>query len=346
MIVSFYDKNLISIAGNSSLMVAKDSYSLIKRPVEMNSLTCTCEAINGDVQPVFLVIMDDRGRGSEIIYGCLAGVPILDNKKQTQINGTDLKSVLSSDIYFEPYGSYEFVNHYLAHVFLTWKEQVNQDTLPVRLEMNAADKPFTNLIPANGKVVINAYDELANYLKAYDMYLDTRIDLVNKEIIFTIGDIMTDAVDVKLWEYGVNNYGKWVADINEAQGYYHNDSTDEWQAGIKWILTSDNKITATESNRDIFPVKKTIVTSTDSIEAANEDSLTALLDSLYNENIEIQADENLRERASFKSKFAVWMQRGAKGYKYKDLPCGELRYDEYGLTEIQIGYRYSGLDFI
>jgi hypothetical protein len=31
---------------------------------------------------------------------------------------------------------------------------------------------------------------------------------------------------------------------------------------------------------------------------------------------------------------------------YKSLPCGELRYNSSGLYEIQIGFRYVGVDFI
>ena len=32
--------------------------------------------------------------------------------------------------------------------------------------------------------------------------------------------------------------------------------------------------------------------------------------------------------------------------KYKSLPCGELRYNANGLYEVQIGFRYTGVNFI
>ena len=36
----------------------------------------------------------------------------------------------------------------------------------------------------------------------------------------------------------------------------------------------------------------------------------------------------------------------AKHKPYKFLPCGELHYDASGLTKVQIGYRYTGVQFI
>ena len=77
---------------------------------------------------------------------------------------------------------------------------------------------------------------------------------------------------------------------------------------------------------------------------ANEESLTELLNSLYNENIELGADEILKNNATFETNFAIYLKQGQE--KYKDLPCGELHFDSSGLTKVQIGYRYSGVEFI
>ena len=80
---SFYDKNFKGLQNNASLVISKDSYSLIKRPVEMNSLSCVCEAFTEDIQPTFLVIQDNKG---SYVYGCLAGIPLLNENNQTEIN--------------------------------------------------------------------------------------------------------------------------------------------------------------------------------------------------------------------------------------------------------------------
>ena len=183
---------------------------------------------------------------------------------------------------------------------------------------------------------------MSQYLKYYNLYIEGSIDLINKKVIFTIGRTMFRNLNIRLWEYGIRNYGKWVADINEAQGYYNNNGV--WTAGYKWILTSSNNITTNESLRDIYPIKRSVVISTESLEQANEESLTELLDSLYNENIELNADDILQANANFETNFAIYLKQG--GGKYKELPCGELQYDSTGLIKVQIGYRYTGVEFI
>ena len=348
MIASFYDKNFKGLQNNASLVISKDSYSLIKRPVEMNTITCVCEPFTEDIQPTFLVIQDNKGG---YVYGCLAGIPLLNENNQTEINGTDLKSMLSSDVILQP-TTYDYVNDYITYIFNQWKEQVNQNSFNV--ELNFTDnlkkiseeedyrEPMTDLQPNTEKDVYNAYDELAQYLKYYDLYIEGSIDLINKKVIFTIGRTMFRPLRIRLWEYGIKNYGKWVADTNEAQGYYNNNGT--WQEGYKWILTSSNDITTNESLRDIYPIKRKVIVNTESLEKANEESLTELLNSLYNENIDLNADDILQLNANFETNFAIYLKQG--GGKYKDLPCGELQYDATGLIKVQIGYRYSGVDFI
>lgn len=343
MIASFYDKNFKGLQNNASLVISKNSYSLIKRPVEMNTLSCVCEPFTENIQPTFLVIQDNKGG---YVYGCLAGIPLLNENNQTEINGTDLKSMLSSDVILDTTAnSYTTVNDYITYLFNQWKEQVNQNSFNVELVFNENVETITltDLKPAlEEKDVYNAYDELAQYLKFYDLYIEGSIDLTNKKVVFTIGRTMFRTLNIRLWEYGIRNYGKWVADTNEAQGYYNNNGT--WQEGYKWILTSSNDITTNESLRDIYPIKRKVIVNTESLEKANEESLTELLNSLYNENIDLNADDILQANANFETKFAIYLKQGSG--KYKDLPCGELQYDATGLIKVQIGYRYSGVDFI
>ena len=320
MIASFYDKNFKGLQNNASLVISKDSYSLVKRPVEMNSLSCVCEPFTEDIQPTFLVIQDNKGG---YVYGCLAGIPLLNEDNQTEINGTDLKSMLSSDVILDTTAnSYTTANDYITYLFNQWKEQVNQNSFNVELKFNdnVGTINLTDLKPTfTEKDIYNAYDEMSQYLKYYNLYIEGSIDLINKKVIFTIGRTMFRNLNIRLWEYGIKNYGKWVADTNEAQGYYNNNGT--WTAGYKWILTSTNDITTTESLRDIYPIKRKVIVNTESIDKANEESLTELLNSLYNENIELNADDILQSNANFETKFGIYLKQGAG--KYKDLPCGE-----------------------
>lgn len=337
MIISFYDKNFKGLQNNASLVVDKDSYSLIKRPIEMNTLTCTCEPFTENIQPTFLIVKDNVGNK---IYSSLAGVPLINSDNKTEINGTDLKSMLSSDVILEP-TTYTLVKDYIIYVFNEWESQVNQNSFNVELVFkdNVTDV-ITDLIPSNDKAVYNAFDEIQAYLKFYNLYLDTDIDLVNKKVIFTIGKTMFRLMNIKLWEYGIKDYGKFIADINECQGYYNNGTT--WTAGHKWIMTSSGAITTTESNRDIYPIKRKVFVSKENLTDANTEALTELLNNLYNEDITLNAVEQMPD---YETKFAVYVNKGDKT-PYKYLPCGELHYDGNGLTQFQIGYRFTGAEFI
>lgn len=337
MIVSFYDKNFKGLQNNASLVVDKDSYSLIKRPIEMNSLTCICEPFTENIQPTFLIIKDNIGNK---IYSSLAGIPLLNSENKTEINGTDLKSMLSSDVILEP-TTYSLVKDYIQYVFNEWKSQVNQNSFNVELKFNEnVIDAIGDLKPSNDKAIYNAFDEIQAYLKYYNLYLDSDIDLVNKKVIFTIGKTMFKNMNIKLWEYGIKDYGKFIADVNECQGYYNNGTS--WTAGYKWIMTSSGAITTTENNRDIYPIKRKVFVSEEDLTDANTQALTELLNNLYNEDITLNAIDQI---PSYETKFNIYVNKRDE-HPYKSLPCGELHYNSVGLTKFQIGYRFTGAKFI
>lgn len=346
MILSFYNKDFEGLENNASLVVSKKHFKIIKRPVELNDFSCICEPITEDIQPTFIVIRDDRGR--DIIYSSLAGVPIVNEDNQTEIVGTDLKTIFSSDIVTQ-FGEYTYVGEVINKIFDDWNNQVNKGAINCRLdyEDDAQIVPLENFKPSTEKNVYDALTEIQSYLNAYNLYIDSTIDLVEKEVVFTIGKTMQDEINIKLWEYGLKNYGKWVADINEVQGYFVDDNgnwnsyVDENGNEVVWILTSKNEITIDESKRDIYPIKKRVFTSNENREQANKDALAELLNSRFNENIDLPVRNFY---PTFKTKFNVYLKKGQP--LYKSLPCGELRYDADGLYEYQIGYRYSGIDFI
>ena len=64
MIVSFLDQNFKGLQNNASLIVGNENYLLVKKPVELDELSCTCEAFTEDIQPTFLVIKDNIGDGN------------------------------------------------------------------------------------------------------------------------------------------------------------------------------------------------------------------------------------------------------------------------------------------
>ena len=332
MIVSFYDINFKGLQNNAALVIDKESYKLIKRPIEYNDLTCICEAFTEDIQPAFLVIKNDLGK---YVYGSLSGIPVLNSENKTEITGTDLKSMLASDIVLTLLESCETVGSYLNALFMKWKPII---AAPVELiyENNADAITLTSLKPTTGTKIINVWEEIKSYLAFYDLYIDSKIDLVNKKIIYTIGKTMLNAVNVRLWEYGIRNYGKWITTVNETQGIYGSGYLE----GTRFILLKNNNITSNTALRDIYPVKKKLFYA-ETREEADREALTNLLDSLYNENIDIKDDD---KNYDFTTACDVYTKRGEG--KYKTLPIGELEYDINGLTRYQIGYRYTGVEYI
>lgn len=346
MIISFYGEDFKGLQNNASLVVDNGSYSLIRRGVELDELSCTCEAFTEEIQPTFLVVKNDRGK---YVYGCLAGIPERTKENQTKINGTDLKTMLKSDVLIDFSKTWTSVNSFLQEVFNEWNTSVNQGSFICDLifEDNVGSVPFDYLKPSAEKVnVYNAWDDIfAPYLKYYDLFMTAELDLIRKRVLFKIGKSRTVPVNIKLWEYGIYNYGKWIADVNETQGVvlYGGEIT----YGTKWILTSQNVITTDPSHRNIYPIKrKVVIKETDQAEEvealkaqADQEALETLTDSLFKEDLSL---ENFQ--ADFQTCCNIYPKRG-EGL-YKALPVGELHYDATGLKKVQIGYRFTGIQFL
>ena len=348
MIVSFYDESFNGLQNNASLVVDAASYSLIRRAVDLDELKCTCEAFTESIQPTFVVVKDDRGRYE---YGALAGVPQLTSDNQTKITASDLKTMLKADVLLDFSETPADVNTFLQAVFDAWNEQVTQGTFTCELVFNdnVESIAWDNLKPSQkAYAVYDAWEDIfAVYLKFYGLFMISELDLISKKVIFRIGKSMAEDVTVKLWEWGIRDYGKWIADVNETQGYVLNTATNELTEGIRWILTSRNEVTTNTELRDIYPVKRRItIKETENAEdiesllsEANTEALKELADAMYQENIEIEG-----LNGNFESRFNIVVARGEE--VYKSLPCGEMEYDAAGLKKIQIGYRTTGISFI
>lgn len=350
MIISFYDREFKGLQNNASLVVDNKSYSLIRRGVELDELKCVCEPFIEDIQPTFLVVKNDRGN---YVYGCLAGIPELTAERKTVITGTDLKSMLKSDVVLDLTTSFANVDALLTYGFNQWKTQVNQSSFNCELVFETYSvNPFPvefDYLKHEEKGVYDLWEDIfAPYLKYYGLYMACELDLVNKKVVFKIGKSMRIDMNIRLWENGIYDYGKWVANVNETQGYVHRTDTDTLIASAnKWILKSDNTVTTNTAQRDIYPIKRKIkvVDASDSTEQvakmkeADIEALEMLCESMFNENITIAITN-----ADFETKFNIYVKRG--GGLYKSLPCGELHYDASGLKSVQIGYRFTGLQFL
>ena len=112
-------------------------------------------------------------------------------------------------------------------------------------------------------------------------------------------------------------------------------------------MTSQNVITTDPSHRNIYPIKrKVVIKETDQSEEvetlkaqADQEALETLTDSLFKEDLSL---ENFQ--ADFQTCCNIYPKRG-EGL-YKALPVGELHYDATGLKKVQIGYRFTGIQFL
>ena len=94
------------------------------------------------------------------------------------------------------------------------------------------------------------------------------------------------------------------------------------------------------------------------LDEVNSEALKELTESMFQENIEIDAVNELMGNVyqgnaginvrdtDFETKFNIYVKRGGETSLYKSLPCGELHYDGSGLKKVQIGYRLTGIQFI
>ncbi len=387
MIVTFYDKDFKGLQDNAALVVGNGSFSLTRRGVEMDELKCTCEAFTADIQPTFVVVKNDRGN---YVYGALAGIPRLDKNNQTKITGADLKTMLKSDVLldFSNFNAKQTsLKEFLQSVFDEWNESVNQGSFLCELIFDESVESIKwkdkDLKPHSEHLAqYDAWEDLfAPYLKYYNLFMTTKIDLVKKKVIFRIGSSMSgNDANVKLWELGIYDYGKWIANVNETQGVILNTKTNEVEKGYRWVLTSTNEFIEYDDTksekRDSFPIKrKIILKETDTDDEAkmtqlrnevNMEALKTLTDYMYKENLEISNEEFLqcfetirsgsivdfndieeqKVKEIFSTTFCIYTKQRGEKKLYKTLPCGEIHYNENGIKKIQIGYRFTGLQFI
>jgi len=350
MIVSFYGKDFKGLQNNAALVVDNASYSLVRRGVDFDDLKCVCEAFTENIQPTFLIVKNDKG---QYVYAALAGIPQLTKENKTEITASDIKTMLKSDIVFNLGQKWDDVNDFLTAVFSAWNKQVNKNsfTCELKIKDNVGTVAFENLQPtAENSAVYDAWEDIfAPYLKYYGLFMTTSLDLVNKKVVFQIGKAMRRDLNIKLWELGIYDYGKWIADVNETVGCVLDTSAvnEEIKYGNQWILTSKNAVTTNEKYRDIYPIKRRVVMKetedaakiTELLNEAEQEALEMLTESMFQENLEIS---NIT--ADFETRFNITVRRG-EGI-YKSLPCGELHYDASGLIKVQVGYRFTGLQFI
>lgn len=344
MFITFYDKDFKALQNNASLNVG--SYTIKRRAVDFDDFTCISEPFIEDVNPTFVVFSDDRGRYS---YGAFAGIPTLDKNNQTSLQASDLKTVFNNEIVIS-FSTFTYLKDYFSKVLTEFINQVEPGFNIEFEQSRISDIIMTDLLPPSEFKVYSIWEELLlPYLKYYDCYMESRLDKANKKVIFTIGKINARTVALRLWEFGIKNFGKAVVSVNETVGVVKLNEGLHYTSN--YILRADNTITLEKENRDLYPVKKKIYykeidDETKLLETLAEvrvEALKGLVEARYLERLEINPNKiESFENASFSTQFALYTE---KGKFYKNLPLGEIIESDKGDKKLVIGYKPSNIEF-
>lgn len=329
MIITFYDKEFIAVKDNSSLNVG--SWSLTKKAVDYDSFTATCQKFNESINPTFVVMQDDYG---QYVYGAFSGVPMINSKEQTEITASDLKTILNNEVVLS-LGSYSTVKDLLEYVLNNFKAQCVDEALAVEFNLdNIADIEMDGVfVPDVELGKYNAWDIVSTYITYYDIFMESKLDLVNKKIVFDFYPLQEAQDTINLETLNIRNYGKHIAPTNTARVIEIDSDAGTLTYGREYVLLADNTITNDTSLRDLYPIKVKIF-STDL------DAVVELANSRYSESIEINS-VSVRD-ALLGFKYKVYERAGVF---YKDLPAGEIMTNSSGQSTIKLGYKSDDILF-
>lgn len=345
MIVTYYDKNFKSLADSSSLNVEK--YTIKRQALDFDDFTFTSESFMADFNPTFVVLKDNRGRYK---YGAFAGIPEIDNDNKTNCQCSDLKTLFNNDVLIQ-FGIYTKFTDMLSYAFARFTNQVIQGSFDLVVDLtDINDINLTDLLPSTELTVYSFWNDiLVPYMKYYDCYMESELDVANKKLVYYIRKINKKVLPLKVWELGLKNIGKWVTSLNEAQGVVSVSGALSY--GDKYILLSDNAITTNSNLRDLYPIKRKVVLKetdnagelSDLLQEANVEALSELVKNRYNESIAINTNKlPYLENIDFGTSFNVYTERGVF---YKQLPLGVITENENDEKTLTIGYKADDIVF-
>lgn len=363
MIITFYDKDFTALQENSSLNVG-NSWELKRKAVDFDDFTATSEAFLEDINPTFVVLQTDLGRYK---YGAFAGVPTLNSDNQTEIQASDLKTIHNNQVLLNfnsddtssltytlvetgtGTGTYTTLYELLTYIFAEFYTQVIDDSFEIEYDLTEiTDIAIDNLYPDTGIQVYSLWDDLLEtYFKYYGVYMDSKLDIANKKLIFTVHKTDANTKALHLYDFGEKNYGKWVASVNKCWAVVYDTSTGICTKSDKWILNSNNEIGLEgKIDEDLYPTKNKIsyqeTDDTDEVSSLLQEGVIECIENLadarYNESIEIQVNGTVYEEDGFDTNYDVYLEQGNHD-KYKTLPIGEIDEKGDGTITFTVGYK-------
>lgn len=351
MIITFYDKDFNPLQDNASLNVGE--WQLVRRAVDFDDFTATCEPFLERINPTFVIMKDDFGRYK---YGAFAGIPELTDENKTNLQASDLKTIFNNDILIDSSvlsSTYYYIKDYFIALFEAIKTQVVKDSFNIELDVSSISNLSTSdLKPSSSLGVYSIWEDcLVPYLKYYDLYMSTHISVAQKKIVYKIGYAKDKVLPLRLWEFGIKNYGKYIVSVNECQCIVYNSTNNSKTYGDNYILLSDNSITVTSSRRNLYPIKrKIILKETDDSgqviilrNQGNVEALKELVEARYQEAFTINTSGLKQyEEADFGIAFNVYTERGVF---YKQLPLGQVIESSSNEKQLKVGYKPDDIVF-
>jgi hypothetical protein len=338
MILNFYDKNFTPLKNNASLVV--ESVKLLRNAAEFDIFSVVAAAHDASINPVFVTLEDDEGG---YIYGALAGVPQITSENKTQLNASDLRTLMVGDVVLDfTDKNFGLLKDYLDYLFNVAKEDILQDLYAV--DINTDDISTVAFKPEmlrQEKYVADLWTTFKEALTYHECFIDSKLDLSLKKVVLSVKRTYVRDIPIVLSDYGVKNVEKKLAPVNEVQAY----SEDLSAKNPPWILLSDNTITQDLTKRDMLPVKRKIFTG--DITTAEVEAILELSKHKYQEVISIPYLSGNDNVFYFDATVTIYERHiynndGVNTTGYKRLPIGAIGWETGKNGEkrwIDIGYR-------
>lgn len=348
MIINFFNREFMPLTDNNSLNV--DNYELIKRAVDFDTFRVVSVSHKIEINPFFVTMENEKGN---YVYGAMAGLPKVDTENKTNIITADLKTLLRGEVAVDFRGS-DFtgatvlLSKYITTLWGYFLSQLVQGYYNVHLDLTGlTDREIsTQIIKINEIFITDLWDLFSEVLLYNDCFIDSRIDLINKRIIYRIADNKKFRKSIQLSDYGLKDFNKFVAPVNETIAY-----SNTYTNPRKWILTSQNEVTQDIGKRDIFPIQRRLFVSKDAtaaaLNAAESQAILTLAENKYQENITIPFNQSIEPSEFYFDTFldiypkAEYNRQGERINRYKSLPVGAIGIREQKENEywLEIGYR-------
>lgn len=336
-----YNKDFEAIGKRKSYPVSSWSYK--RKAFELSELKIEGVAIESIDNACYVGLHEDRGRVKAIMY---SGVPKTQNGK-TIINAVDIRQLLNNEavIDLRTVASVEELYTYLLTLISN-----EYNNLGVNIEVDTTDiiiNPihFKEDAIERSCAVANIWDTLQAVNAIYDCYIDTVVDLKNKQIIYKVC-LIHHEMKLKLSDFDMPKIKNDFTTINRAvclnQAYEQGDVSGSKE--IYYLLSNDTVISESDANlqqdKIIYPARMKVFIDED-IDKAKAQGIQELFKNRFKANVEITQSTKmgylLDMIQDFSWKAHIYGFNSSDNQSFKTLPVMEIYEDDKGIKKIKFG---------